>query len=77
MHNRHMKRINAYFTDQQVAAMQAVAGTSGHKVSELLRRAVDMYLERMYQRGLLTKEGLPPPVDEALFADLPATIDPA
>jgi hypothetical protein len=77
MHNRHMKRINAYFTDQQVAAMQAVAGTSGHKVSELLRRAVDMYLERMYQRGLLTKEGLPPPVDEAEFADLPATIDPA
>jgi hypothetical protein len=77
MHNRHMKRINAYFTDQQVAAMQAVAGTSGHKVSELLRRAVDMYLERMYQRGLITKEDLPPPVDDAVFADLPATIDPA
>ena len=77
MHNRHMKRINAYFTDQQVVAMQAVAGTSGHKVSELLRRAVDMYLERMYQRGLLIKEELPPPVDEALFAELPATIDPA
>ena len=77
MHNWHMKRINAYFTDQQVAAMQAVAGSSGHKVSELLRRAVDMYLERMVQRGMLTKEELPPPVDEAVFANLPASIDPA
>jgi hypothetical protein len=52
--------------------MQAIAGSSGHNVSELLRRAVDMYLQRMYERGLLTKEGLPPLVDEAKFADLPA-----
>jgi len=66
-----MKRLNTYFTDQQVAAMQAIAGTSGHNVSELLRRAVDMYLQRMVQRGLLIKEALPPPVDEAEFADLP------
>jgi hypothetical protein len=72
-----MKRINAYFTDQQVAAMQAVAGTSGHKVSELLRRAVDMYLEHLVKRGLFIKEALPPPVDEEVFADLPATIDEA
>ena len=70
-----MKRLNTYFTDQQVAAMQAIAGTSGHKVSELIRRAVDMYLQRMYERGLIIKEELPPLVDEALFADLPATIE--
>ncbi len=67
-----MKRLNPYFTDPQVAAMQDLASTSGSTVSELLRRAVDMYLQRMYQRGLLTKEGLPPPVDETEFAQLPA-----
>jgi hypothetical protein len=67
-----MKRLNTYFTDPQVAAMQDIASTSGSTVSELLRRAVDMYLQRMYQRGLLTKEGLPPPVDETEFAQLPA-----
>jgi len=72
-----MKRLNMYFTDQQVAAMQAAADITGYTVSELLRRAVDMYLERMYQRGLLIQEELPPPVDEAIFADLPATIETA
>jgi len=66
-----MKRINSYYTDQQVAALQAIADATGHTVSELLRRAVDMYLQRMVQRGLLTSEALPPPVDEAEFAHLP------
>lgn len=66
-----MQRINSYYTDQQVAALQAMASTSGTTVSELLRRAVDMYLQRMYERGLLTREALPPPVDETEFAHLP------
>ena len=68
----HMKRINTYYTDQQVAALQDIANLSGHSVSELLRRAVDMYLQRMHQRGLLTDHDLPPPVDETEFAHLPA-----
>ena len=63
-----MQRINSYYTDQQVAALQSLATMSGNTVSELLRRAVDMYLQRMYDRGLLTRDGLPPPVDEAEFA---------
>jgi hypothetical protein len=67
-----MKRVNAYYTDQQLAALQSVADTTGHTVSELLRRAVDLYLQRMYERGLLTREAMPPPVDETEFAQLPA-----
>jgi hypothetical protein len=66
-----MKRLNTYYTDQQVAALQSVADTTGHTVSELLRRAVDMYLQRMYERGLLTREAVPPPADETEFAHLP------
>lgn len=67
-----MKRINSYYTDQQVAALQDIADATGHTVSELLRRAVDMYLQRMVERGLLISEALPPPVDETEFAELPA-----
>jgi hypothetical protein len=66
-----MKKINSYYTDQQVKALQEIADMTGHTVAELLRRAVDMYLQRMHQRGMLNDNDLPPPVDESEFATLP------
>lgn len=44
-----MKRINTHLTDKQIEALKALSKNTGLKVAELIRRAVDKYLEN--QKG--------------------------
>jgi hypothetical protein len=39
-----MVRTNIYLSAPQLAALQALAGTTGLSVAELVRRAIDLYL---------------------------------
>jgi len=41
-----MKRIDTYITLQQIAELKALAKKTGLKVAELIRRAIDEYLEK-------------------------------
>ena len=41
-----MKRIQVYYTDQQLEALERLAKETGLTVSEILRRALDAYLAR-------------------------------
>jgi len=40
-----MKRINTHLTEQQVGRLKKFAEKTGLKVAELIRRAIDKYLE--------------------------------
>lgn len=40
-----MVRVNFFLSEQQVAALKALAKRTGLTVSELIRRAVDAYLK--------------------------------
>lgn len=46
MYTIHMIRINLYITKKQYEALKKLA-QNGTKVSELIRRAIDEYLERV------------------------------
>jgi predicted DNA binding CopG/RHH family protein len=41
-----MKRINIHLSEQQIAALKALAQKTGLRVAEIVRRAVDAYLRR-------------------------------
>jgi hypothetical protein len=45
-----MKRITLFITEQQIAAIQAMAATSGLKFAEILRRMIDESLARQQER---------------------------
>lgn len=40
-----MRRVNFHLTDQQKAALEQIRGESGIKVAELIRRAIDEYIQ--------------------------------
>jgi len=40
-----MKRINTHLTNQQINQLKKIAKKTGLKVAELIRRAIDGYLE--------------------------------
>lgn len=44
MHN--MKRINFYLTDKQTGRLRLLSQETGLSVSELVRRAIDIYLRK-------------------------------
>ncbi len=46
MYNVYMKRIDLYLTEQQIAALQELSRKTGLSVAELIRRAIDYWLER-------------------------------
>lgn len=56
-----MKRINAYYTEQQIAQLDALQRKTGITVSEHLRRAVDAYLQDLRKQGLLNDTDLQVP----------------
>lgn len=41
-----MKRIDTYLTDKQIKQLKNLAIETGLKVAELIRRAIDEYLEK-------------------------------
>ena len=41
-----MHRTNLFLTEQQIAALKAMAKKTGLSYSELIRRAIDEYLKR-------------------------------
>ena len=46
-YNRRMKRVAMFFTESQRQRLRALSQKTGLSVSELVRRAVDEFLERM------------------------------
>lgn len=42
-----MKRVNFHLTDKQIEALRKYAKETGLKVAELIRRAVDKFLEKI------------------------------
>lgn len=45
-----MKRVNYHLTEQQIKALRKYAKKTGLKVAELIRRAVDMFLNEKVNR---------------------------
>jgi hypothetical protein len=45
-----MKRVSVFLTEQQIAALHALAAQTGLKFAELLRRIIDEALEEERQR---------------------------
>jgi len=43
---KNMKRIDTYLTDKQIKQLKNLAIETGLKVAELIRRAIDEYLEK-------------------------------
>jgi len=41
-----MRRTNIYLTDTQQAALKRLSNTTGLRMAELIRRAIDAYLKR-------------------------------
>jgi predicted DNA-binding protein len=42
-----MKRINTHLTEKQIEKLKRLSIKTGLKVAELLRRAIDKYLEKV------------------------------
>ncbi|MBV7334643.1 hypothetical protein KFU94_41680 [Chloroflexi bacterium TSY] len=53
-----MKKVNSYHSDQQMADLKAPSEVTGMKVAELLRHAVDRYVDHARSRGLLINPNL-------------------
>ena len=41
-----MKRVNYHLTEEQIGRLQSLSGKTGLTVAEIIRRAVDDYLDR-------------------------------
>ena len=41
-----MKRINTHLTNKQIDRLKSLANKTGLKVAELIRRAIDEYLDK-------------------------------
>lgn len=46
-YNMRMKRVALFFAAQQIVRLKALSEKTGLSVSELVRRAIDEFLERM------------------------------
>jgi hypothetical protein len=44
-----MKRINFYLSDPQLAALRVLTQHTGLSMAELLRRAIDAYIQQWYR----------------------------
>ena len=58
-----MKRVNYHLTEEEIARLQSLSGKTGLTVAEIIRRAVDEYLDvrkvpRDVQENLETKGGM-------------------
>jgi len=51
-----MKRVNYHLTEEQIGRLQSLSGKTGLTVAEIIRRAVDEYLDRK-ERENMKKEG--------------------
>ena|GEM_PF-1025189 len=51
-----MKRVNYHLTDLQIMRLQGLSTKTGLAVAEIIRRAVDEYLDRK-ERKNMKKEG--------------------
>jgi len=45
-----MKRTNIYLAERQIEQLKIVAAQDNLNVAELLRRAIDMYLDHTYEK---------------------------
>jgi hypothetical protein len=45
VYNICMKRINCYLTEQEIKELQAISRESGLSFAELIRRAIDKWIE--------------------------------
>ncbi len=53
-----MKRVNYHLTEQEITALQALSKKTGLHVAELIRRAIDYWLEQKEEnRSTKHKEG--------------------
>jgi predicted DNA-binding protein len=50
-----MKRVNYHLTEEQISRLQSLSGDTGLTVAEIIRRAVDEYLDRKEKK--LREEG--------------------
>ncbi|TFB11235.1 ribbon-helix-helix protein, CopG family [Candidatus Marinimicrobia bacterium MT.SAG.2] len=50
-----MKRINHHLTEKQIKKLKAQSKKSGLSASEIIRRALDEYLERLKEMERTTK----------------------
>lgn len=50
-----MERINVHLAGRQIRALEFISGSSGLKRSELIRRAIDEYIDRVSVR--VTQDG--------------------
>jgi predicted DNA-binding protein len=46
-----MKRVNYHLTEQQIAKLKKLSEKTGLKVADLIRRAIDEYLEKRGNHG--------------------------
>lgn len=46
----HMKRMNIYLRDEQLAKLKRLEIKTGARFAELIRRAVDLYLARQFRK---------------------------
>lgn len=53
-----MKKLNVYYTDRQVESLNRLACQTDLKLSEHVRRAVDLYLAEMRKQGILDDSDL-------------------
>lgn len=51
-----MERINVHFADRQLRALELLSCRSGLKRSELIRRAIDEYIDRVSDSTKIDKE---------------------
>jgi predicted DNA-binding protein len=51
-----MKRVNYHLTEEEITRLQALSNKTGLSVAEIIRRAVDEYLDRK-ERKSMKKEG--------------------
>lgn len=50
IYNRHMERISLFLTEKQIERLKRLSEESGLPVAELIRRAVDEYLDKVSQK---------------------------
>jgi predicted DNA-binding protein len=51
-----MKRVNYHLTDLQIMRLQGLSTKTGLAVAEIIRRAVDQYLDRKERKNMKKEE---------------------
>lgn len=47
-----MERVNFHLTEDEIQSLEAISDVTGMKKAELIRRAVDQYIDKMRSRGM-------------------------